>query len=128
MRSPVSLRESGVLLKKATNSFPVNMPDPISIRSGSAGKRWPEAGRMFLAHRLYFRTGSSLAQNLTQSARAKSDPGGFCTILSGDVCGRTEPSLKVGKLVADRLRPARSRARLFLHAGLLPDRMRLATP
>ena len=28
------------------------MPDPIRIRSGSAGKPWPEAGRMILAHRL----------------------------------------------------------------------------
>ena len=31
---------------------PVNMTDPIRIRSGSAGKHWPEAGRMILAHRL----------------------------------------------------------------------------
>ena len=28
------------------------MPDPIRIRAGSAGKHWPEAGRMILAHRL----------------------------------------------------------------------------
>ena len=31
---------------------PVNMPDPIRIRAGSAGKHWPEAGRMIPAHRL----------------------------------------------------------------------------
>ena len=69
---------------------PVNMPDPICIRAGSAGKRWPEAGRMILAH--WLASGPDpfgllpdrirLAQNLTQSARTKSDPGWFCTILS----------------------------------------------
>ena len=32
--------------------YPVNVPDPIHIRSGSAEKRWPEAGRIILAHRL----------------------------------------------------------------------------
>ena len=40
-----------------------------------------------------------------------------------DVCGRTEPSLKVAKLVAGRLRPARNLARWFLHTSLLPDQM-----
>ena len=30
----------------------VNMRDPIRIRSGSAGKHWPEADWMILAHRL----------------------------------------------------------------------------
>ena len=39
-------------------SIPVNMLDPIRIRSGLAGKHWPEAGQMILAHRLCFRTGS----------------------------------------------------------------------
>ena len=33
-----------------------------------------------------------------------------------------------GKLVAGWLRPARNRARRFLHTGLLPDQMRLAKP
>ena len=84
------------------------MPDPIRIRSGSAGKHWPEVGRVILAHWLAsgpdpfgllpdrirlacFRTGSvwlasgpdPFGQNLTQSARNKSDPGWLCTILSG---------------------------------------------
>ena len=31
---------------------PINMPDPIRIRSGLGGKHWPEAGRMISAHRL----------------------------------------------------------------------------
>ena len=61
---------------------PVNMPDPIRIRLGSAGKQWPEAGRMILAHRLACGP-YPLDQNLTQSARPKSDPGCFCTVLSG---------------------------------------------
>ena len=26
------------------------MPDPIRIRSGSAGRHWPETGRMIPAH------------------------------------------------------------------------------
>ena len=78
------------------------MMDPIRIGS--------EACRMILAHQLASGP-DPFGQTLTQSARTKSDPGWFCTILSGDVCGRTEPSLKVGKLVADRSRPARNRDR-----------------
>ena len=58
------------------------MPDPIRIRSGSAGKQWPEAGLMILAHRLASGP-DTLGQNLTQSARTKSDPGWFHTVLSG---------------------------------------------
>ena len=58
------------------------MPDPIRIRSGSAGKHWPEAGRMILAH-LLASGPDPFCQNLTQSARTKSDPGWFCTVLSG---------------------------------------------
>ena len=64
------------------STCPVNMPDPIRIRSGSAWQHWPEAGRMIVAHRL----GSGpdpFGQTLTQSARTKSDPGWFCTVLSG---------------------------------------------
>ena len=62
--------------------FPVNMPDLIRIRSGSAGKHWPEAGRMIVAH--WLTSGPDpFGQNLTQSARIKSDPGWFCTILPG---------------------------------------------
>ena len=58
------------------------MPDPIRIPSGSAGKQWPEAGRMILAHRLASGPDPS-GQNLTRSARTKLDLGWFCTILSG---------------------------------------------
>ena len=57
------------------------MLDLICIRSGSAGEHWPEAGRMFLAHRLASGP-DPFGQNVTQSARIKSDPGWFCTILS----------------------------------------------
>ena len=57
------------------------MPDPIRIRVGSAGKHWPEVGRMFLAH--WPASGSDpFGQNLAQSARTKSDSGWFCIILS----------------------------------------------
>ena len=59
------------------------MPDPIRIRSGSGGKHWPEAGRMIHAHRLASGGPDPFGQNLTQSARAKSDSGWFCTIISG---------------------------------------------
>ena len=63
-------------------NIPVNMPDPIHTRSGSAGKHWPEAGRMIVAH--WLTSGPDpFGQNLTQSARIKSDPGWFCTILPG---------------------------------------------
>ena len=64
------------------NNNPVNMQDPIRIRSGSAGKQRPEADPMILAHRLA--SGPDLfGQNLTQSARTEPDTGWFCTILSG---------------------------------------------
>ena len=72
------------------------MPDPIRIRSGSAGKHWPEAGRMILAHWLVSGP-DPFGQNLTQSARTQSDPGWFCIYnIIREVCGRTESSLKVG--------------------------------
>ena len=54
-------------------SVPVNMPDTIRIRSGLAGKHWPEADRMILAH--WSASGPDpFGQNLTRSARPKSDP------------------------------------------------------
>ena len=61
---------------------PVNVPDPIYIGSRSAGKHWPEAGRMNLAQCLAFGL-DPFGWNLTQSARTKSDLGWFCTVLSG---------------------------------------------
>ena len=58
---------------------PVNMPDPIRIRSRSAGKHCPEAGRMIVAH--WLASGPDpFGQNLTQSARTKSDLRWFCII------------------------------------------------
>ena len=60
----------------------VNMPDPICIWSGLAGKRWPEAGQMTHAPRLASSRPDPSGQNLTQSARTKSDLGWFCTIIS----------------------------------------------
>ena len=76
--------------------YPVNMRDPICIRAGSARNYWPEAGWMILAH--WLASGPDLfGQNLVQSARIKSDPGWFCTILSRtNVEEQPEPSLKVG--------------------------------
>ena len=71
---------------------PVNILDPIRVRSGSAGKHLPEAGRMIF---LYCPASGldPFGPNLTQSVRTKSDPAWFCTIFIRDVCGRTEPSL-----------------------------------
>ena len=69
-------------LGRRCRSVPINMPDPIGIRSGLGGKHWPEAGRMISAHRLASGP-EPFGQNLTQSARTKSDPGWFCTRLSG---------------------------------------------
>ena len=65
--------EEDSTLKDNCNS-PVNMPDPIRIRSGSDRKRWPEAGRMILAHRLASGP-DPFGQNLAQSASTKSGPG-----------------------------------------------------
>ena len=64
------------------STCPVKMPDPIHIRSGSTEKHWPEASPIILAHRLASGP-DPFGQNLTQSARTKSDPGWFFTILSG---------------------------------------------
>ena len=58
------------------------MPDPNHFRSGSAGKHWPEAGWVILAHWLAFGP-NPFDPKLAQSARTKSDPGWFGTILSG---------------------------------------------
>ena len=61
------------IVKEFVN-FPVNMPDPIRIRAGSAGNHWPEAGRMILVH--WLASGPDpFGQNLAQSARTKSGPG-----------------------------------------------------
>ena len=60
----------------------VNMPDPIRVRSGLAGKHWPEAGQMTRAC-WPVSSPDPFGPNLTQSARTKSDLGWFCTILSG---------------------------------------------
>ena len=69
-------------LHRNYDSCPVNMLDPICIRSRLAGKHWPEAGRMIPAH--WLASGPDpFGQNLTLSARTKSDLGWFCTILSG---------------------------------------------
>ena len=57
------------------------MPDLIHIHSRSAGKHWPEVGQMILAHQLA-PWPDLFGQNLTQSARTKSDQGWFCTVLS----------------------------------------------
>ena len=56
------------------------MPNPICIWSGSTWKRWPEVGLMIVA--LWPRL-DPFGQNLTQSARTKSDPGWFFTVWSG---------------------------------------------
>ena len=57
-----------------------------------------------------------------QAARTKSDPVWFCPIISG------KPESKSRELAAGWLRPARNRARWFLHTSLLLDQMRLAKP
>ena len=58
-----------------------HMPDPIRILAGSVWKRWPEAGRMILAH--WLTSGPDpFGHNLAQSTRTKSAPGWFCIILS----------------------------------------------
>ena len=66
---------------------PENMLDPIPIRSGSGRKHWPEAGRMILAHRLASGPDPFGQKTLTQSV--------LHNVIRA-VCGRTEPSPKVG--------------------------------
>ena len=107
--------------KQTVTTFPINMPDPIRIRSGSARKHWPETGRISLAHRLASGP-DPFCQNLTQSARIKSYPGWL-----GHLWKNATES-EICKLVAGRLRSARNQARWLLHTGLLPDQIRLARP
>ena len=96
----------------------------IRIRPGSAGKHWPEVGRMIIAHRLASGPDPS-GQNMTQSARTKSDPGWFCTILSGT---SVEERNRVWKWETGSGPVASSRTRRFLHTNLLPGQMRFAKP
>ena len=58
------------------------MPAMIRFQSRLAGKHWPEADLMILAHRLASRP-DPFGQNLTRPSR--SDPGQFCT----GFCGKT---------------------------------------
>ena len=78
VRQSVSDRDRDT--KKFEYRSPVNMPDPIRIRSGLVWKHWPEAGRMVLAHRLASRS-DLFGQSLTQLSRAERGPGWFCTII-----------------------------------------------
>ena len=76
------------------------MPDPIRIRSGSAGKHWPEAGRMILVH--WFASGPDpFGPNLTQSARTKSDPGWFFPQYYPERLWKNGTESQSGKLVAN---------------------------
>ena len=89
---------------------PVNMPGPIRIRSRSAGKHWPEVGRMNFVH--WLASGPDpFGQNLTQSARTKSDLGWFCTIYYPRRLWKNGTESESWKLVAGRLRIARNRDR-----------------
>ena len=106
------------------------MPEPIRIQVGLAGKHWPEAGRMILAH--WLSSGpDSFGQNLAQSARTKSDPGWFCTILLSRTSGEERNRVwkwEPGTVVAGWLCPASNQACWFLHTSLLSDQTSLAKP
>ena len=97
------------------NRYPVNMPDPIRRRSGLAGKQWPEAGRMILAHRLVpdrIRSAKT-GHNQPELNRTRA---GFAQYCPGRLWKNATES-ETGKLVAGRLSPARNRARWFLLTG-----------
>ena len=81
--SPKRFTMATVVLFSASSLCPVNMPNPIRIRSGyrPARKRWPEAGPMVLAHRLSSGT-DPFGHSLTKPSRTKLYPGLFCTIWS----------------------------------------------
>ena len=99
------------------------MPDPIRIRSGSAWKHWPEAGRMILAHRLAIR----LAKTWHKEPELNRIRAGFAQYYPGRLW-KNGNELESGELVAGRLCPARNWVRWFLHTGLISDQMRLAKP
>ena len=85
------------------------MPDPIRIRSGSAGKHWPEAGRMFLTHRLGSGPDPFGQKPDTVSQELNRIRAGFAQYYPGRLWKNGTES-ESGKLVAGRLRPARHRA------------------
>ena len=73
-----------------------------------AGKHWPEAGRMILAHRLAS-VPDPFGQNLTQPEQNRIRAG-FAQYYPGCLWKNGTDS-ESGKLVAGRLRSARNRAR-----------------
>ena len=91
------------------------MPDPIRIRSGSAGKHWPEAGRMIPAH--WLASGPDpfglLPDRIRLAKTWHSQPelhrirAGFAQYYPGRLWKKGTES-ESGKLVAGRLRPART--------------------
>ena len=71
------------------------MPDPIRIRSGSAGRHGPETGPHDSCTPARFRTGSLWPKPGTVSQNSIGSGLVLYNIIR-EVCGRTEPSLKVG--------------------------------
>ena len=72
---------AGITVDGMQSTYPGNMPDLIHVRSGSALKRWPETGRVILAHRLA--SGPDLfGPHLTQSVGTKLDLVWLCTAWS----------------------------------------------
>ena len=114
------LQITPALCKWFLQSNPVNMPDPIRIRSGSSRKHWP-------CH--WLASGPDpFGQNLTQSASTKPDPGWFYTVWYPGRLWVNGTESESRKLVAGRMRHAKNQARWFLHTSLLLDQMRLAKP
>ena len=77
-----------------TGYNPVNMLDPICIWSGLAQKRWPKAVLTILAHWL-----ASRLDPFAKTWHSQPVPNQIWAVLFnmiGAVCGRTQPSLKVG--------------------------------
>ena len=99
------------------------MPDPIRIRSGSAGKQWPEAVGWFL-HTGLLPDRIRLNKTWHNQPELNRTRAGFAQYYPGRLWKNGIES-ESGKLVADRLRLARNRARWFPYS-LLPDQMRLA--
>ena len=111
-------------LGRRCRSVPINMPDPIGIRSGLCGKHWPEAGRFLHTGLLPDRI------RLAKTWHNRPEPNRIRVGFAQDYPGRlwmNGTESKSRKLVARRMHHARNQSRWFLHTSLVLDQMRLGT-
>ena len=115
--------QGGVVCHTPVYGSPADTLDPICIRSGLAGKHWPETGSDDCCRPACFRTRSLWPKpDLVSQNQIRS--GGFSQYDPGHLW-KNATEMESGKLVVGWLCSA-YHARRFLHMGLLMDRIHLA--